>query len=454
MSPRAGSSPRSSTANPAAFNLLRYFTGASLLIIVGAALCSGAAVTWLVHAAFMQMERDEADSLAENVAVLLTEEGFGSEQWAPAEVPDPVRRRVRARLDNFGVREFTILGLDGLILEDFGRDRGTDRAVWSRGLEEALAGRATTRWEAPRAWFLLLFVKDPPGDLETYSPVRRDGTIVAVARVRRDLTPVLAQAHAMGPRLMVLAASVGFVTFGLLWLLVRHADRELKRQDRLVEMVQDQLEVSNQLLEQVNRRKDEFYAMCGSDLRAPLQEARSGCRALLVDGPDGLQTAQKIVVRECLRNTEAALDLIDNLLDLARIEAGESDVQLERVDVVSTLEAVVAVQRSLAVGLNTRVETQFPPDPVSALCNHSKLARALSELVSSSIRRAAGSGVILKVEPHAGTVRIVLIERGLTGTVNAPDALASVRELLQSQGATIDVASTGQQNVFTVCLAA
>jgi len=181
---------------------------------------------------------------------------------------------------------------------------------------------------------------------------------------------------------------------------------------------------------------------------------RSGCRALLVDGPDGQQTAQKIVVRECLRNTEAALDLIDNLLDLARIEAGESNVQLERVDVVSTLEAVVAVQRSLAVGLNTRVETQFPPDPVSALCNHSKLARALSELVSSSIRRAAGSGVILKVEPHAGTVRIVLIERGLTGTVNAPDALASVRELLQSQGATIDVASTGQQNVFTVCLAA
>lgn len=452
------------------FDLLRHFTWASLGVILAASLCAGVGSAWLVHRTFVQIEREEADNLAENMVTFLAEEGYGHALWLASEpVPDELRARLRARLDNLAVSEFSLLAPDGTVLADFGHERDKSWPIWDPGMRGALAGRAAIHWERPRALPLVLFDPSPPGEIETYSPVRERGAIVAAARMRRNLSPVLARAHAMSLRFMILAGLGGVAVFVALWLLVRRADRRLRSQDRVIEETWGELELRNRLLEELNRGKDEFYAMCSTDLRAPLRAVRAATRALLDEPAERLPAEQRLVVGEIDRNAETVLDLLDNLLDLARLESGEGQPVKQTVDVAAELSAVVSAHAVLAEGMRARVRLSGPPNARLDGVDRSKLVRALGTLLAHVIARGRDSEVNVVLETGRSGIRVFFTDRGpaippgelatlFDADMRLPADSAArhlplVRELLDSQGGTISVAAEpGGATKFTVTL--
>jgi len=465
------SKPASSTLRgvPPSFNLLRYFTWASLIVLLVASLGAGVAAAWLVHATFVEVERDEADSLAEAFVTLLDEEGFGEPHWLAAEaVPDDLRARLRLRLDNFGVQEFTLLTPEGRVLEDFGRNRGADRAVWDEGMRQALAGRVALRWERDRSWPLAPFDADPSGEVETFIPIRGAGNdVAAVARVRRNLSPVLAAAHAMAPRILIAAGLCGLAVFVALWLLVRRADGLLQRQRRLIESAVAQLDLHNRLLEEVGRRKDEFYSMCSNDLREPLLSLRKAHSALLGDAASPLSAPQRRLVAECQRHDEAVLDLIDNLLDLARLESGDEELDLQDLDVTAILGNVITAHRVLAQGLGVTVRLECPPAVPPARGDRRKVTRAFSTLLSNAILRGPKTSVLVAVDCPDGEVCVHFTDYGAPiepkdrERVFDPEpnggggtrSLSIVRELLECQRGSVTVASAPRSpTTFSVAL--
>ncbi|HEX5042469.1 MAG TPA: HAMP domain-containing sensor histidine kinase [Candidatus Polarisedimenticolaceae bacterium] len=379
------------------FNLLRYFTGACLLIVLVGSLATAVAAAALVRRVGMQLEIDEADSLVEDLVVTFREAGFGITEWPQAEAPPELRTRLLEEMRNFGIRELTLYDLEGRPLEDLLGPGVVPPPLWREGLAEARQGRTAIRWEPS---------PDGRTRLQTYVPVRAAEGIEAVARLRRDLSPAMESARRALPVLVLLALTAGCGMCGALWLLVRKADRTLRAQ-------RAELVHRARLLEELSRKKDELYAMCSHDLRSPLLSIHAGCKLALGDRGGRLTDLQREVVEENLRRTEGLLELVDELLDLARPERpAAAALKPEPVRLGSLLDAVATTHRSLAASRGTVLQVELPEQEITVHGDRSKLLRVFANLLSNAIKHAGSLPVTVRLTRQPGRAAVEVVDRG------------------------------------------
>jgi two-component system phosphate regulon sensor histidine kinase PhoR len=140
---------------------------------------------------------------------------------------------------------------------------------------------------------------------------------------------------------------------------------------------------ANQKLE---RAKDEFLAVAAHELRSPLAAVRSYAEMLLrrerqrneADTRDlrGLGTLSQQVTH--------MLRMVDNLLDVSRLDAGQLDLQLQRINLVSLANQVLDQQRHATSGQELLLETNAPELWVE--CDSMRVRQVLTNLVSNAIK--------------------------------------------------------------------
>lgn len=379
------------------FNLLRYFTGACLLIVLVGSLATATAAAALVRRVGMQLEIDEADSLVEDLVVTLREARFGATHWPREDAPPELRARILEEMRNFGIHELTLYDLRGNRIEDLLAPGVAAPPVWAKGIEEARQGRTAIRWEP-----------SPHGGtrVQTYVPVRAAEGIEAVARLRRDLSPAMESARQALPLLILLALGAGCAMSAALWLLVRRADRTIRGQ-------RAELVHRARLLAELGRKKDELYAMCSHDLRSPLLSIHAGCKLALGDRAGRLTELQREVMEENLRRTEGLLELVDELLDLARpARAAAAAFKPEPVRLGSLIEAVAATHRSLAASRGTTLEIERPDQEITLHGDRQKLIRVFANLVTNAIKHAGGLPVTVRLMRRPEGVAVEIVDRG------------------------------------------
>ncbi len=420
------------------FDLLRYFTGYALAVVVIMNVALASSLAWLVHRSFLEMETDEADSIAEDMVSDLGVGGYGVERWGTAGVPAVLRASTLDQMDNFGITEFTLFSLDGRPLEDFAQKGSAARPFWREGFDRARSGETALRWESAYGGGIPWFRAGRGGAIESYASVRDHGKVVAVARVRRNESPILAKAEEGLPLLIGCSLAAGILVFGALWLFVFKADRILKRQRRDLLGAQAELARRNVLLAELNRRKDEFYAMCSHDLRMPLVSVEAGCRLLLID--EGSTELRREVIVENLRNTSVVLDLLNNLLDLARIDDREERLESASLDLRTVVEGVVAANRPFAKSRGVPLKVEMPGEGVLVNGDRLKLVRILNNLVSNAIKHADGKPVTVALERASAGARILVRDRGPGLSPDIRADLAAGRDPVprHSDGATED----------------
>ncbi len=414
------------------FDLLRYFTGSALAVVVIATVVLASTSAWLVHRSFLDMEKDESDSIAEDMVSDLRAAGFDLDRWGAAGPPAALRDATLAQMDNFGITEFTLYSLGGDALEDFAVAGSGTRSLWREGLDRATSGETALRWEAAYGGGIPWFRAKRGGAVESYAPVRDHGKVVAVARVRRNEAPNLAKAEDVLPLLIGIALGGGILVFGALWLLALKADRTLKRQHRGILAAQAELARRNVLLAELNRRKDEFYAMCSHDLRMPLVSVEAGCRLLLTAG--GTEEQRREVILENLRNSSVVLDLLNNLVDLARIDEQEDAIQSAVLDLRGLVEGVVAANRPYAESRGVALEVDLPGDGVLVNGDRLKLVRILNNLLSNAIKHGDGKPVRVAIDRTAAGARIRVEDRGPGLAPEIRSDLLTGRDLSRAPG--------------------
>ncbi len=143
-----------------------------------------------------------------------------------------------------------------------------------------------------------------------------------------------------------------------------------------------QLKEANAELARANQAKDAFLASMSHELRTPLN-AVIGFSEMLQDGKAGpVSEMQKDFLDEVLTSSHHLLRLINDLLDLARIEAGRVELQPEPLDLAATIREVCDNLRALAEQKRIRVEAELDP--------------GLGEVVLSrpGRQRSSGTGVL------------------------------------------------------------
>jgi signal transduction histidine kinase len=165
------------------------------------------------------------------------------------------------------------------------------------------------------------------------------------------------------------------------------------------EVARTRLERQNTELAQGARAKGTFLANVSHELRTPLT-AIIGFADLLGAGAFGtLDPVQQDGVETIVRNSRHLLALINDVLDIAKVEAGKLELHLVRTDVRETVEGVLRDAGSLAARKRQRVVAEIGAGPLTVVADEVRLRQVLFNLVSNAAKFTPEGGEI--------TVRIV-----------------------------------------------
>lgn len=173
---------------------------------------------------------------------------------------------------------------------------------------------------------------------------------------------------------------------------MRYADQSALVLDnaRLIET----LRTKNIELERVSRVKSEFLATMSHELRTPLTAIIGFSELLMEEVLGNLNQDQRESLLEVLSNAENLLQLINGLLDLAKIEAGKMEVNLGPTSLVDIVERV---QRSVSPLIKKKglvLEIQVPAEIPSVFADERKIQQTLLNLVSNAIKFTKEGGKI------------------------------------------------------------
>jgi signal transduction histidine kinase/FixJ family two-component response regulator len=162
---------------------------------------------------------------------------------------------------------------------------------------------------------------------------------------------------------------------------------------------QDEIEVKNRDLERADRLKTEFLANMSHELRTPLN-AVIGFSQLLEQQYFGeLNDKQLEYIHEIESAGGHLLDLINDILDLSKIEAGRMELELERLELAELLESCARLVRERAVRAGLDLTLEVVPG-LSVSGDKRKLKQVIVNLLSNAVKfTPSGGRVTLKAHP-------------------------------------------------------
>ncbi len=175
-----------------------------------------------------------------------------------------------------------------------------------------------------------------------------------------------------------------------------------ERLEQTVQVRTQELEREKRLSEAANRAKSEFLANMSHELRTPLTGILGFSSLLLkqIFGP--LTAKQQQYVEHISSCGDHLLSLINDLLDLSKIEAGREDLTLEAVDVKELCTACLAVIQEQAESRGLQVVLTITPDVTTCEADSRRLKQVLVNLLSNAVKFTDRGMVTLTVETDRG----------------------------------------------------
>jgi signal transduction histidine kinase len=174
-------------------------------------------------------------------------------------------------------------------------------------------------------------------------------------------------------------------------------------------------------LEDLERSRRDLVANVSHELKTPI----AAIRAHLENLADGVEDADPKTLQVMLAQTERLTRLVDQLLDLSRLESGEVPFRREVVAIaplVSRVFSEITIGRAIS---DVRLETEVPADVV-AEADPERIHQVLFNLVDNAVRfTPPGGEIVVAASEHAGRVQIRVAD---TGVGIAPDHLPRVFE--------------------------
>jgi adenylate cyclase len=167
---------------------------------------------------------------------------------------------------------------------------------------------------------------------------------------------------------------------------------ERKRYEETLTAARDQAEA-------MSRTKSSFLANMSHELRTPLN-AIIGLSEMMVSNAPRFGTEKAAEpLRRVHRAGKHLLNLINQVLDLSKIEAGKLDLNLETVKIPSLIDEVVGTARGLAEQNKNRLIVECPPDIAPLVVDPLRLRQILLNLLSNACKFTKGGEVSLRVTP-------------------------------------------------------
>jgi PAS domain S-box-containing protein len=165
--------------------------------------------------------------------------------------------------------------------------------------------------------------------------------------------------------------------------------------------VEARLREQNLELERASQAKDRFLASMSHELRTPLNAVIGFTGTLLMRLPGPLTADQERQLTIIQSSAKHLLALINDLLDLAKIESGRVELRLEPIDGQQLIDEVAANLRPLAEQKGLRFEVRQPAEPLVFRTDRRALSQIIINLVNNAIKFTERGDIRLTLEARA-----------------------------------------------------
>ncbi|HET6486173.1 MAG TPA: ATP-binding protein [Spirochaetia bacterium] len=222
-------------------------------------------------------------------------------------------------------------------------------------------------------------------------------------------------------------------------------ERLLRSERRLRETV-DELRASNQKSEQLavearqaSQAKSDFLAAMSHELRTPLHHI-IGFTELVLEGVDGpLTDGQRECLGDVVFSSRHLLSLIEDILDLSKVEAGKPQIHPSPVDLRALVERSVVMVRDRAQRHRITIGIELPAVPAVLVADQRMMRQIAYNLLSNAVKFTPDDGRVsltLAVEANGGELEAAELRVTDTGVGIRPEDLERIFEPFVQVGAT------------------
>ncbi len=175
---------------------------------------------------------------------------------------------------------------------------------------------------------------------------------------------------------------------------LERALEELKALNRELELRQKEAEFERLRAEAATRAKSEFLANMSHELRTPLTAVMGFSEVLLREIPGTLNEKQKEYLQDIYQSGEHLLNLINDILDLSKIEAGRLELELERFDIEGLIEESLIFFKEKAMRHNIRIQKRLGEGIGELYADKRKVKQVIVNLLSNAFKFTPDGGTI------------------------------------------------------------
>ncbi|HUR87022.1 MAG TPA: ATP-binding protein [Solirubrobacteraceae bacterium] len=225
----------------------------------------------------------------------------------------------------------------------------------------------------------------------------------------------------------------------------------------------------------LEQAKSDFVATASHELRSPLTSIKGFIELLDSTNSENLTERQHEFIRIVLQSTDRLVDLVNDLLDIARIESGQFEIHARSVDLRATVEEVAALMQPRLLEKRQRLDLQISEPRPPALADPARVRQIVTNLMTNAHLYTGEDGAItVRLDADRETTRITVADsgrgmspedlrrvfdrfyRGSSDERKSPGTglgLAIVKSLVDMHGGAVGVASEqGRGTTFTVSL--
>ncbi len=191
--------------------------------------------------------------------------------------------------------------------------------------------------------------------------------------------------------------------------------RDITERRRALQQIEQQnreLEIRNREVERATELKSKFLASMSHELRTPLN-AIVGFSGLLAEGTAGqLNEKQKRFINHIKQGADHLLQLINDILDLSKIESGLLELRCVNFSVAAAMPEVLSIIRPLAMA--KKISVEHSGDDVSVYADRVRFKQILYNLLSNAVKfTPEGGRVQVESSPGANLVRVLVSDTGV-----------------------------------------
>ncbi|MBD2057744.1 response regulator [Oculatella sp. FACHB-28] len=335
--------------------------------------------------------------------------------------PDYILQQIVTRTGEcFGVDRVTIFSLDSEYVKVLNEWRANDQVPSVKNfklllsvLPENLVPNSETSWyrvlHAPR------FLESPRAP-DYQAQVQATQTL-SVLRV-----PIFIRDQLFGGLVLQMTTAYRTFTEAEIHLLQRIAEQtaialynaqSYEHLERLVQERTQQLEQEKLLSDAANRAKTEFLAHMSHELRTPLTGILGFSSLLSKQVFGSLNEKQLQYVNGISSCGQHLLELINDLLDLSKIEAGKEELVFELVVIQEVCEACISMIRELASDRKLQLSLDINPNLTICTADKRRLKQILFNLLSNAVKFTTAGSVRLEVGQREGFIEFAVIDTGI-----------------------------------------